>query len=70
MVGAEIRTEDPAGDASITDRILEEMKNHGILIGKTGAGRNVLTFMPPLIVEETQIHRVMDELEKVLHEIH
>jgi 4-aminobutyrate aminotransferase-like enzyme len=67
MIGAEIQAEDPGRSAGLTDRILEAMKDRGVLLGKTGAGRNVLTFMPPLIVEESQIGRVMDELETVLH---
>jgi 4-aminobutyrate aminotransferase-like enzyme len=45
------------------------MKDSGFLLGKTGPGRNVLTFMPPLIVEEQQIHKAVDELEKILDNI-
>jgi len=51
---------------TMTDTVLEKMKDSGFLLGKTGPGRNVLTFMPPLIVEEQQIHQVVDELGKVL----
>ena len=51
MLGAELR--DPAGNpaSDLTDSVLEAMKDAGYLIGKTGPGRNVLTFMPPLVVE-------------------
>jgi len=37
--------------------------------GKTGAQRNVLTFMPPLIVEESELDRTTEALDKVLRRI-
>ena len=35
--------------------MLEQMKDAGYLLGKTGPGRNVLTWMPPLIVEKDDL---------------
>lgn len=55
--------------SNITDMILEKMKDEGYLIGKTGVGRNVLTFMPPLIIEKCQLKIMCESLREVLHQI-
>lgn len=70
MVGVELMASETIDAPTMTDTVLENMKDLGFLLGKTGPGRNVLTFMPPLIVEEQQIHQVVDELGKVLDVIH
>jgi 4-aminobutyrate aminotransferase-like enzyme len=66
MVGAELRDErgEPAGP--LADEVLERMKDAGYLIGKTGLGRNVLTFMPPLVVEEAALDALVDALDAAL----
>ncbi len=66
MVGVELMSNETVDAPTMTDLVLENMKDSGFLLGKTGPGRNVLTFMPPLIVEEQQIHQVVDALGKVL----
>ena len=48
--------------------ILEAMKDRGIFIGKTGAGRNVLTFLPPLVIEEADVDAVVAALRECLKE--
>ena len=69
MVGVELMASETIDAPTMTDTVLENMKDAGFLLGKTGPGRNVLTFMPPLIVEEQQIYQVVDELGKVLDAI-
>lgn len=66
MIGVELRDErgDPA--AALTDSVLEQMKDAGYLLGKTGAGRNVLTFMPPLVVEREALDALAGRLDEVL----
>jgi len=65
MVGAELR--DEAGPAAArTDAVLERMKDAGYLIGKTGVGRNVLTFLPPLVVAAPDLDAMADDLDRVL----
>ena len=49
-----------------TEAILEDLKDAGYLAGKTGIGRNVLTFMPPLVIEEPDIEGLCDSLGRVL----
>ncbi len=46
-----------------TDRILENMMKQGFLIGKTGVNRNVLTFLPPLIIAQPDIDAMLAALE-------
>lgn len=65
MIGVEIQGNSHCSAGEITDNILEQMKDKGYLLGKTGPGRNVLTFMPPFIIES----RDMDEAVKVLDEV-
>jgi len=66
MVGAEIVGRGALSSAECTDRILERMKDAGYLLGKTGPGRNVLTWMPPLIVEVDELMEAVEALEQVL----
>ena len=69
MVGVEIRGMGPLSAADCTDRILEGMKNAGYLLGKTGPGRNVVTWMPPLTIGEEELIEAVEAFEKVLHTI-
>lgn len=66
MIGVEIAGRDSVGAAERTDQILECMKDSGYLLGKTGPGRNVLTWMPPLIVGIDELMEAVDTLETVL----
>jgi 4-aminobutyrate aminotransferase len=66
MVGAELCDEQGEPAAALTDEILEQMKDAGYLLGKTGPGRNVLTFLPPLVVEREALDDLVDALEAVL----
>ena len=45
---------------------LELAKDDGFLLGKTGAGRNVLTLMPPLVIDEEALKSLVDWLETSL----
>ena len=50
----------------LTDEILEQMKDRGIIIGKNGLNRNVLAFQPPLIINEEDIEKVVLTLDDIL----
>jgi 4-aminobutyrate aminotransferase-like enzyme len=65
MVGAELR-DDSGPAAARTDAVLERMKDAGYLIGKTGVGRNVLTFLPPLVVAAGDLDSMVNELDRAL----
>jgi 4-aminobutyrate aminotransferase-like enzyme len=66
MIGVELR--DTAGGtvASVTDAVLERMKDAGFLLGKTGPGRNVLTLMPPLVIEAAEVDAIVTALDNTL----
>ena len=69
MLGFELNATAGKTAAELTDFVLEEMKDAGYLLGKTGPARNVLTFMPPLIVTENQLQQAVDSLEHILGRI-
>ncbi|MDK2972248.1 MAG: alanine-glyoxylate transaminase / (R)-3-amino-2-methylpropionate-pyruvate transaminase [Candidatus Sumerlaeota bacterium] len=54
MIGVEIGGPGNAAMADC-DRVLCALRDRGILAGKTGPGRNVLTFLPPLTATEEEI---------------
>jgi 4-aminobutyrate aminotransferase/4-aminobutyrate aminotransferase/(S)-3-amino-2-methylpropionate transaminase len=66
MIGVELRDGSGAPAAELTDNVLEETKDAGYLLGKTGPGRNVLTLMPPLVVEEGALDGAVERLDEVL----
>jgi 4-aminobutyrate aminotransferase/4-aminobutyrate aminotransferase/(S)-3-amino-2-methylpropionate transaminase len=66
MIGAELRDGRDQPAAALTDAVLEEMKDAGYLLGKTGPGRNVLTFLPPLVVEPEALDGMVRQLDEVL----
>jgi 4-aminobutyrate aminotransferase/(S)-3-amino-2-methylpropionate transaminase len=69
MIGVEIIDSPKATAPELTDMILEKMKDSGFLLGKTGSGRNVLTFMPPLIIKEPQLMEAVDALEVIMQKL-
>jgi 4-aminobutyrate aminotransferase-like enzyme len=69
MIGAELRDEQGEPAQSLVNQILEQMKDSGYLLGKTGVDRNVLTFMPPLVVEQTALDPMVETLDVVLRQL-
>jgi alanine-glyoxylate transaminase / (R)-3-amino-2-methylpropionate-pyruvate transaminase len=66
MIGVELRGDRSEVTTALADGVLERMKDAGILIGKTGTGRNVLTLMPPLVVEPAALENLVDALDQAL----
>jgi 4-aminobutyrate aminotransferase/4-aminobutyrate aminotransferase/(S)-3-amino-2-methylpropionate transaminase len=67
MIGVELREGDKPATARM-DEVLEKMKDAGYLVGKTGVSRNVLTFLPPLVVEQEELDGLVEALDQVLRE--
>ncbi len=65
MLGVELVNEDKIPAVEETDAILEELKERGILAGKTGVSRNVLTFQPPLVITRNDIDYMTDILDGI-----
>jgi 4-aminobutyrate aminotransferase/4-aminobutyrate aminotransferase/(S)-3-amino-2-methylpropionate transaminase len=66
MIGVELRDGSGAPAGALADALLERLKDAGFLLGKTGPGRNVLTLMPPLVVEAEELDRVVEALDQAL----
>jgi len=66
MLGMPITGPDGAPDAERCDALLETLKDGGVLAGKTGPGRNVLTLMPPLVIDESRIASLLESLDAAL----
>ncbi|NQV36243.1 MAG: aspartate aminotransferase family protein [Phycisphaeraceae bacterium] len=69
MIGVEIRALGKYTAPELTDHLLEQMKEAGYLVGKTGPGRNVVTFMPPLIIKQDQALEAMDAFEGLFEKL-
>ncbi len=63
FVGAEIGGDSPGGAA---ERIVEEMKERRVLIGRTGVLGNVLKIRPPLVFDEANADVLLDALAGTL----
>ncbi len=66
MLGAELVKDGKEPAVQKIDMILEYMKDRGVLIGKTGANRNVLAFQPSLIINEDNIDELIEVLDGAL----
>jgi 4-aminobutyrate aminotransferase-like enzyme len=66
MIGVELRDEQGQPASALLNRVLEAMKDGGYLLGKTGSGRNVLTLLPPLVVEREALEEMVQYLDVVL----
>jgi len=67
MIGVDICDERGGEAPRRADRVLESLKDRGVLCGRAGPQRNVLIFMPPLTITAEQIARCVGTLEEVCH---
>lgn len=58
------RTREPA--AGLAGRIVEGMRELGVLVGRTGPGGNVIKIRPPLVITDAQLDLLLDSLERTL----
>jgi 4-aminobutyrate aminotransferase-like enzyme len=68
MLGVELVDAEGAPASALLDDLLEALKDRGVLVGKTGPGRNVLTLMPPLIITAQEIDLVLATLNEVFED--
>ena len=69
MLGMELIDDDGEPASATMDKLLEALKDDGILVGKTGPGRNVLTLMPPLVIEEKEIRQLARSLRAAFEKV-
>jgi len=67
-LGVELTGEDLEPDAPRLETVLERLKEEGILAGKTGEGRNVLTLIPPLVIGEEALEELGDRVVQAVAE--
>jgi 4-aminobutyrate aminotransferase-like enzyme/Ser/Thr protein kinase RdoA (MazF antagonist) len=53
-------------DAGLAERVVDDLRDNGILIGRTGRGENVLKIRPPLVFADEHADMVVAALEKAL----
>jgi 4-aminobutyrate aminotransferase/4-aminobutyrate aminotransferase/(S)-3-amino-2-methylpropionate transaminase len=66
MIGMDVVDAAGEPDPARLDAILEQLKDRGVLAGKTGADRHVLTFLPPLTISPDESGELIDALEQVV----
>ena len=66
MIGAEFVNADKSPAPQKLDKVLEQLKDMGFIIGKGGVGRNVMAFQPPLVITEQNVDDVLNALDLVL----
>jgi 4-aminobutyrate aminotransferase-like enzyme len=70
MQGLEFVEDETAGDRTpakaLTNRIFEEAKKHGLLIGKGGLDGNVFRIAPALTVGASEVREALEILEASL----
>jgi acetylornithine/succinyldiaminopimelate/putrescine aminotransferase len=69
MIGVDVVTAAGDPDPPALDALLERLKDEGFLCGKTGADRNVLTFMPPLTIERDPLRPLFPALGNAIAEL-
>ena len=69
MIGAEFVHADKTPAFEELDKVLEELKDRGFIIGKNGVGRNVMAFQPPLVITEENVNEILNALDLVLNRI-
>ena len=67
MIGAEFVHPDKTPAFEELDKVLEELKDRGFIIGKNGIGRNVMAFQPPLVITEENVNEILNALDLVLN---
>lgn len=66
MIGAEFVHSDKTPAFEELDKVLEELKDRGFIVGKNGVGRNVMAFQPPLIITEENVNDILNAVDMVL----
>lgn len=56
-------------DADLAKRVVEEMKTKGVLVNINGYDNNIIKIKPPLIIDESDVDRIVSTLDSVLSKI-
>ncbi len=64
MQAIELVSEDGAPDAALTQRVIDEARERGLLVIKCGIHRNVIRFLAPLVMTLPQLREVLEILNR------
>jgi 4-aminobutyrate aminotransferase len=64
MIGIEFMTPSGTADRNACDRVLDYCLANGLILINCGPGRNVIRFIPPLIVSEEELDRGISIIEE------
>jgi len=68
LLGLDINTPKGKPDPEIADKIMNHMRQNGILVGTTGQKSSVLKIRPPLVFEKEHADLLLAALKKALEE--
>ncbi len=66
MIGVELVEEDKKPDAVLTRRVLAECEKRGLIVVECGRYKNVVRFMPPLIIKKEEMDEALAIFEEAL----
>jgi 4-aminobutyrate aminotransferase/4-aminobutyrate aminotransferase/(S)-3-amino-2-methylpropionate transaminase len=69
MLAVDVVLPGGGADPARCDRIIESLKDRGVLIAKTGPQRNALTLLPPLTITPAEIGELIHALQQTLGNI-
>lgn len=69
MVATEFRRPDGSPDAEMTSAVVQECLKRGLLLLSCGTFRNVIRWIPPLVVTKEELSRAVQVFEEALSEV-
>lgn len=66
MIGVELVKSDGAPDGAACERLLEQCLDRGLIIINCGAERNIVRFIPPLIISDEELEQALEIFEAAL----
>ena len=68
LLGIDVNNSEGQPDPDLADRIMNHMRQNGVLVGTTGQKSNVLKIRPPLVFEQEHADILLAALKKALEE--
>jgi len=69
MVGIELADENKTPMVTETQKIVEEAKDDGVILGKGGLWGNVIRLKPPMIINKGDIDTTLKSMRKAMEKV-
>jgi 4-aminobutyrate aminotransferase-like enzyme len=69
LLGVDVIKDDGSPDPAQAKRIMNHMREHGVLIGTTGQYQNTLKIRPPIVFEMEHAELLLSALKSALDEL-